>query len=178
MHCTIIQLRVGSILQEPELIRTIKNSRLTLLQEAAQEHADWTFANLKTLRVWFNQDPPEHRLWEMTKWKCQTRAFDPQNSNTTIIKTLKKGKTMVASVSTPSSAPTFQGINALPLSVVWAPDQGSTLIMSFLVYFSPPFTIRKRADSVAAYAGPVHCHPSRLLHWLPFSSARKVWNLV
>ena len=38
---------VGALLQEPELTYAIKNSRRTLLQEAAKEHPDWTFADLR-----------------------------------------------------------------------------------------------------------------------------------
>ena len=38
---------VGALLQEPELTYAIKNSRRTLLQEAAKEHSDWTFADLR-----------------------------------------------------------------------------------------------------------------------------------
>ena len=38
---------VGELLQEPELTYAIKNSRRTLLQEAAKEHPDWTFADLR-----------------------------------------------------------------------------------------------------------------------------------
>ena len=38
---------VGALLQEPELTYAIKNSRRTLLQEAAKEHSNWTFADLR-----------------------------------------------------------------------------------------------------------------------------------
>ena len=38
---------VTNILQEPEVTYAIKNSRRTLLQEAAKEHPDWTFADLR-----------------------------------------------------------------------------------------------------------------------------------
>ena len=38
---------VGALLQEDELTYAIKNSRRTLLQEAAKEHSDWTFADLR-----------------------------------------------------------------------------------------------------------------------------------
>jgi hypothetical protein len=38
---------VGALLQEDELTYAIKNSRRTLLQEAAKEHPDWTFADLR-----------------------------------------------------------------------------------------------------------------------------------
>ena len=42
---------VGALLQEPELTYAIKNSRRTLLQEAAKEHPDWTFADLRAAYV-------------------------------------------------------------------------------------------------------------------------------
>ena len=38
---------VKSIIPEDELTYAIKNSRRTLLQEAAKEHPDWTFADLR-----------------------------------------------------------------------------------------------------------------------------------
>ena len=38
---------VHSILQEDEVTYAIKNSRRTLLQEAAKGHPDWTFADLR-----------------------------------------------------------------------------------------------------------------------------------
>ena len=38
---------VKSILPEDEVTYAIKNSRRTLLQEAAKEHPDWTFADLR-----------------------------------------------------------------------------------------------------------------------------------
>jgi len=38
---------VKSILPEDELTYALKNSRRTLLQEAAKEHPNWTFADLR-----------------------------------------------------------------------------------------------------------------------------------
>ena len=40
--------KVKEILNEPELTYAIKNSRRTLLQDAAKEHPDWTFAELRS----------------------------------------------------------------------------------------------------------------------------------
>ena len=40
--------KVKAILNEPELTYAIKNSRRTLLQDAANEHPDWTFAELRS----------------------------------------------------------------------------------------------------------------------------------
>ena len=39
---------VKAILNEPELTYAIKNSRRTLLQDAAKDHSDWTFAELRS----------------------------------------------------------------------------------------------------------------------------------
>ena len=39
---------VKAILNEPELTYAIKNSRRTLLQDAAKDHPDWTFAELRS----------------------------------------------------------------------------------------------------------------------------------
>jgi len=40
--------KVKEILNEPELTYALKNSRRTLLQDAAREHPDWTFAELRS----------------------------------------------------------------------------------------------------------------------------------
>jgi len=40
--------KVKEILNEPELTYALKNSRRTLLQDAAKEHPDWTFAELRS----------------------------------------------------------------------------------------------------------------------------------
>jgi len=37
-----------AIFNEPELTYALKNSRRTLLQDAAREHPDWTFAELRS----------------------------------------------------------------------------------------------------------------------------------
>ena len=37
-----------AIFNEPELTYALKNSRRTLLQDAAKEHPDWTFAELRS----------------------------------------------------------------------------------------------------------------------------------
>ena len=40
--------KVKEILNEPELTYALKNSRRTILQDAAREHPDWTFAELRS----------------------------------------------------------------------------------------------------------------------------------
>jgi hypothetical protein len=37
-----------ALFNEPELTYALKNSRRTLLQDAAKEHPDWTFAELRS----------------------------------------------------------------------------------------------------------------------------------
>ena len=37
-----------AIFNEPELTYALKNSRRTILQDAAKEHPDWTFAELRS----------------------------------------------------------------------------------------------------------------------------------
>jgi hypothetical protein len=37
-----------ALFNEPELTYALKNSRRTLLQDAAREHPDWTFAELRS----------------------------------------------------------------------------------------------------------------------------------
>ena len=40
--------KVKEILNEPELTYALKNSRRTILQDAAKEHPHWTFAELRS----------------------------------------------------------------------------------------------------------------------------------